>query len=86
MKSRSANALCTSVLRIDQLGGLGGGGDHEVDGKSPPPGSGDGTIGMTLTPAIRDSAAADSSCSCCDPFVRSFHGLVTMPPKPRPDM
>ena len=51
-------------------------------GKSPPPGSGAGVMGITRTPGISASLPEASSRSCSVVFVRSLQGFVTMPEKP----
>jgi len=51
-------------------------------GKSPPPGSAGGMIGMTRMPGMRDSRAEASIWSSAVLLCRSFHGLVTMPLNP----
>jgi hypothetical protein len=51
-------------------------------GKSPPPGSGAGVIGITRMPGISDSLPVASTRSCSVVFFRSLQGLVTMPLKP----
>ncbi len=51
-------------------------------GKSPPPGSGGGTVEITRIPGIRDSPPAASIWICAVVFFRSLQGLVTIPPKP----
>ena len=82
-KSPLANALPTSVFAIStSRSGSAVEAITKSTGKSPPPGSGCGVIGITRTPAILASFPDDSISSCPVVFRRSLHGFVTMPPKP----
>ena len=51
-------------------------------GKSPPPGSGGGTVEITRMPGIFETAAPAASWSCSVFRVRSSQGFATNPPKP----
>ena len=51
-------------------------------GKSPPPGSGGGVVGIARMPGIFASGFVESSISCCAVLPRSLHGTVTIPPNP----
>ena len=51
-------------------------------GKSPAPGSGGGTIGITRTPGMSERRPAVSSRSWSVVRLRALQGLVTIPPNP----
>src|SRR5258706_13243436 len=51
-------------------------------GKSPPPGSGGGTVEITRIPGLLDRPPEPSIWICCVVFLRSLQGLVTIRPKP----
>jgi hypothetical protein len=78
-----ANAFCTSCSANSRSrSGSAADAITKSTGKSPPPGSAGGVSGITRMPGICDSGPIDSISSCCAVFVRSLHGVVTMPPKP----
>ena len=80
MKSPLANALPTSWFATStSCSGSAVDAITRSTGKSPPPGSGAGVMGITRTPGISASFGETAISSSSVVRVRSLHGFITMP-------